>query len=253
MRGLGMSYAEIAAEMARRYKLRPRAAWRIAWGWTLEEAAERYNALRAKDEAQALASLTGSRLSEWENWPFSTRKPSVLGLCLLAEIYQAGVLDLIDFHDRENLSTAELLALDKPGTDSAGAERSAHRPGARTPDRSAQFMKPSEPIPPGAPALANPPIAAGPVRESLMATPWAVAQQEPTGSIPAGSCLVPEWTAWFGVRLAHLITVTDSWHDPSQLGSLQSLLNQEILMSDAAVPHDQHQSGRCMPCRAARP
>jgi tetratricopeptide (TPR) repeat protein/transcriptional regulator with XRE-family HTH domain len=53
--------------------------------------------------------------------------------------------------------------------------------------------------------------------------------------------LQPEWPAWFGIRLAHLITVTDGWHDPSQLGSLQSLLNQEILMSDAAVPHDQHQ------------
>jgi tetratricopeptide (TPR) repeat protein len=38
-----------------------------------------------------------------------------------------------------------------------------------------------------------------------------------------------------------LITLTDSWHDLSQLGSLQSLLNQEILMSDAAMPHDQHQ------------
>ena len=111
MRGLGMSYAEIAAEMARRYKLRPRVAWRIAWGWTLEEAAERYNALRAKDEAQALASLTGSRLSEWENWPFSARKPPVTVLCLLAEIYQAGVLDLIDVHDREKLPAAELLTL----------------------------------------------------------------------------------------------------------------------------------------------
>ena len=116
MRGLGMSYAEIAAEMARRYKLRPRAAWRIAWGWTLEEAAERYNALRAKDEAQALASLTGSRLSEWENWPLSTRKPPVTGLCLLAEIYHAGVLDLIDVHDREKLPAAELLTLGKTGT-----------------------------------------------------------------------------------------------------------------------------------------
>ena len=48
MLGLGMSRVEIAAEMARRYKLRPRAAWRTAWGWTLEEAAERFNAVRAR-------------------------------------------------------------------------------------------------------------------------------------------------------------------------------------------------------------
>lgn len=115
MRGLGMSRAEIAAEMARRYKLRPRPAWRVAWGWTLEEAAERYNALRAKGTTQAVTSLTGSRLSEWENWPLSTRKPPVTGLCLLAEIYQCGVLDLIDFHDREKLTSPELLTLDKTG------------------------------------------------------------------------------------------------------------------------------------------
>ena len=82
MRGRGMSYAEIAAEMGRRYKLRPRKAWRIAWGWTLPEAADRYNALRGRGTPQAITSLTGSRLSEWENWPFSARKPSILSLCL---------------------------------------------------------------------------------------------------------------------------------------------------------------------------
>ena len=130
MRGLGMSRAEIAAEMARRYKLRLRAAWRIAWGWTLEEAAERYNALRAKGTPEAVTALTGSRLSEWENWPFSTRKPPVTGLCLLAEIYHAGVLDLIDFHDREKLTTAELLTLDKTGATPPAVE--GGHPGPRS-------------------------------------------------------------------------------------------------------------------------
>ena len=113
MRGLGMSHAEIAAELARRYKLRPRAAWRTAFGWTLEEAAERYNALRGKGDPGARAALTGSRLSEWENWPFSVRKPPIAGLCLLAAIYQVGVLDLVDFDDREKMAPAELLTLDK--------------------------------------------------------------------------------------------------------------------------------------------
>src|SRR5580658_3495713 len=101
MRGLGMSRAEITAEMARRYKLRPRTAWRIAWGWTLAEAAARYNALRARSAPEAVTSLTGSRLSGWETWPFSSRKPSITGLCLPAEIYQCSVLDLIDVQDRE--------------------------------------------------------------------------------------------------------------------------------------------------------
>jgi tetratricopeptide (TPR) repeat protein len=243
MRGLGMTYGEIAAEMARRYKLRPRAAWRIAWGWTLEEAAERYNTLRDKGETQALTSLTGSRLSEWESWPFSSRKPSILSLCLLAEIYQAVTLDLLDFDDREKLSTAELLALDKSGTKQARAEPSGHRSGARTPDRSVQFIRSGDTVPFGTSAPASPPRAVGPLRESPVAIPRAVAPQEAAGAIPAGSCLVPEWTAWFGFRLAHLITLTDRWHDPAQLSALQSLLDQEILMSDAAVPHDRDQSG----------
>ncbi len=138
MRGLGMSYAEIAAEMARRYKLRPRAAWRIAWGWTLEEAAGRYNALRARGAPEAVTSLTGSRLSEWENWPFSARKPPVTGLCLLAEVYQCSVLDLIDVCDREKLSAAELLTLGKTGT---GRHSHHEQPG---PSTSAQPARPDD-------------------------------------------------------------------------------------------------------------
>jgi hypothetical protein len=115
MRGLGMSRAEVAAEMARRYGLRPRAAWRIAWGWTLPEAADRYNALRSRGQPQAVTALTASRLSEWENWPLSARKPTVTGLCLLAEIYQCSALELIDVDDRQKLPADELLALDKTG------------------------------------------------------------------------------------------------------------------------------------------
>jgi hypothetical protein len=122
MRGSGMSYAEIAAEVARRYQFRPRKAWRVAWGWTLEEAAGRYNALRAKGAEEAVTSLTGSRLSEWENWPLNARKPSFVSLCLLAEIYHCPVLDLIDFRDREHLPSEELLALDKTGTVPAAAD-----------------------------------------------------------------------------------------------------------------------------------
>ena len=102
--------------MARRYKFRPRAAWRTAWGWTLPEAAGRYNALRGRGQAEPVTALTGSRLSEWENWPFSARRPPVTGLCLLAEMYQCGVLDLVDVSDREKLPADELLALGKTST-----------------------------------------------------------------------------------------------------------------------------------------
>src|SRR5260370_1283590 len=75
MRGLGMSHAEIAAELARRYKLRPRAAWRTAFGWTLEEAAERYNALRGK----GAASRGGKTSWRRRRWPATARRSCVPG------------------------------------------------------------------------------------------------------------------------------------------------------------------------------
>ena len=64
MRGLGFSYDEIAAEIGRRYRLRPREAYRLAWGWSLEQAAARFNERAARQDADpdARASLTGSRL-----------------------------------------------------------------------------------------------------------------------------------------------------------------------------------------------
>ena len=41
MRGLGFSYDEIAIEVSRRYPVRPRQAYRLAWGWTLDKLGER--------------------------------------------------------------------------------------------------------------------------------------------------------------------------------------------------------------------
>ncbi len=56
-------------------------------------------------------SLTGSRLSEWEHWPRSSRKPSVYVLVLLAEIYQTDVLCLLDLADHESLPQQDRLVL----------------------------------------------------------------------------------------------------------------------------------------------
>ena len=68
MRKLGMSYDEIAAEMARRYRLRPRESYRLAWGWSLNHAAARFNALAAHvgTDPQARAGMTGPHLCEYE-------------------------------------------------------------------------------------------------------------------------------------------------------------------------------------------
>ena len=113
MRGLGFSYDEIAAEIGRRYRLRPRQAYRLAWGWSLEQAAARFNERAARQDADpdARASLIPNRLSEFEHWPRSSRKPSVYALFMLAEIYQTDVLCLLDLADHESLPQQDRLVL----------------------------------------------------------------------------------------------------------------------------------------------
>ncbi len=113
MRSLGFPYDEIAIEIGRRYRARPREAYRLAWGWTLEQAAARFNdrAARADADPEARASLTASRLSEYEHWPRTARKPSVYVLCMLAEIYETDVLCLLDLADHEGLPQQDRLVL----------------------------------------------------------------------------------------------------------------------------------------------
>lgn len=103
MRSLGFSYDEIAAEVSRRYQLRPREAYRLAWGWTLTQAAERFNdrAAREGTDPEGRAGMTGPHLCEIEKWPDSDRKPSVYVLCLLAVVYDTDVLCLLDLADHE--------------------------------------------------------------------------------------------------------------------------------------------------------
>ncbi len=73
-------------------------------------------------------------------------------------------------------------------------------------------------------------------------TGYAVSLAVARGRQDAGQdSLISGWPAWFGLKLAQLITLTDTWPTPSDLGTLQLLLDQEISMSDAAVPRDVHQ------------
>ena len=54
MRTLGFGYDEIAAEIGRRYRLRPREAYRLAWGWSLDQAAARFNDRAARQDADLM-------------------------------------------------------------------------------------------------------------------------------------------------------------------------------------------------------
>ena len=113
MRALGFSYDEIAAEASRRYHVRPRQAYRLAWGWTQDQAAARFNELAASEgtDPDGRAGMTGPHLCELEQWPNSERKPSVYALCLLAGVYDTDVLCLLDLADHESLPQQDRLVL----------------------------------------------------------------------------------------------------------------------------------------------
>src|SRR5437899_2508192 len=79
MRGLGLDYRQISAELSRRYRLRPRSAWRSAYGWSLKEAAERINAYAADTGLHpdgATVAMTGPHLCEYETWPGEGATPT---------------------------------------------------------------------------------------------------------------------------------------------------------------------------------
>jgi hypothetical protein len=120
MRSMGLGYREIAAEFARRYALRPRAAWRDAYGWSLQDTANRINEFRGNVglDPGGFAGMTAPHLSEYENWPghgpkATGRRPTPYLLAVLAAVYDCSVADLVDLADRERLPAAELLILDK--------------------------------------------------------------------------------------------------------------------------------------------
>jgi transcriptional regulator with XRE-family HTH domain len=113
MRALGLSHDEIAAEVSRRYQVRLRQAYRLAWGWTLDQAAARFNERAASEgtDPHGRASMTGPHLCEVEKWPDSSRKPSAYVLCLLACVYGTDVLCLLDLADHESLPQQDRLVL----------------------------------------------------------------------------------------------------------------------------------------------
>jgi transcriptional regulator with XRE-family HTH domain len=113
MCGLGSGHDEIAGEVSRRCWVRPREAYRLAWRWTLDQAAARFNDRAAREGAdpQARASMTGPHLNEMERWPRSARRPSVYVLCLLAQVYETDVLRLLDLADHESLPAQDRLVL----------------------------------------------------------------------------------------------------------------------------------------------
>lgn len=122
MRAKGLDHRDIAAEFARRYNLRPRAAWREAHGWSLQQTADRINEFRGSVglDSGGFAGMTAPHLCEHENWPGhgaqpSGRRPTPYLLAVLATVYDCDVTELIDLSDREHFPPSDLLILDKYG------------------------------------------------------------------------------------------------------------------------------------------
>ncbi|OHV48204.1 hypothetical protein CgIS1_21885 [Frankia sp. CgS1] len=111
----GMTHADIADEFIRRYRYRPRAAFRHAYGWTLERAADHINgdAARLDLDPDGRAPMTAPRLSELEQWPEPTarRRLTPQTLALLATAYGTDVHSLLDGHDHARIRSADRLVI----------------------------------------------------------------------------------------------------------------------------------------------
>jgi hypothetical protein len=113
----GLTEADIADEFIRRYRFRPRAAFRHAHGWTLMRAADAINgqAARLDIDADSRAPMTVSSLCELELWPdatYSRRRLTPQVLALLATVYGTDVHSLLDVHDHEHMRPADRLVID---------------------------------------------------------------------------------------------------------------------------------------------
>jgi hypothetical protein len=186
MRGLGLSHRQIAVEFARRYRLRPRSAWRNAYGWSLKEAAERisdYAARSGLDPRGTTVAMTAPHLSEYESWPGpgtrpAGRRPTPYLLSLLASVYECAVSDLLDLDDYEHMPPADRLIIDK--TSPATVTNSQGPLDGPLPDRQAEQIEP--PGHAGQRGLAS---AAPPLMAVLAPAPWQRPSDLPPDRYPA--------------------------------------------------------------------
>ncbi len=90
LRNAGKTWVEIAAVFRDEYKVNARVSFRIARGWSQNEAADRWNE-RWPDDPK-----TFKNFSYWEQWPNKTGyAPSLEVLGRLAELYGCRVSDLL--------------------------------------------------------------------------------------------------------------------------------------------------------------
>ncbi len=244
MRAAGMSYAEIAEDFGRRFRMRPRTAWRVACGWTLQNTADRINDLLRElglDET-GKASMTSGHLCEYEQWPglappggsrrAQGRKPTPLLLSILARLYDTTVISLLDYDDFRWMPEAERLFL---GTAQV-PEKTKHKDAER---ERGDGSSAGWPAPAGHPAVPGTPQPALPAAVSLRASRGGIPSMGSPDtlldrrSVIAGGALV---AGWLGLKDPERLT----WaaRHPAQVDmpvvrSLREMLAQQRHVEDA--------------------
>jgi tetratricopeptide (TPR) repeat protein/transcriptional regulator with XRE-family HTH domain len=110
---LDVPISGIAAELRARFGLRPRQAWRLAHGWSQDDAAREYNT------RHRTTTMSRERLSNYETWPAGGRRASPSTLGRLAELYGAVPAELCDLADLKAMPEADrrLLTAPRPAGD----------------------------------------------------------------------------------------------------------------------------------------
>lgn len=112
----GYAMSRVASEIGTTFRVRPRTAWRYAMGWP------QWKLVQQLRTTNPDLTVSESRVSEWESWPYGGTKPSLTILGALARTFGHGctVSDLLDDADREHFSPAELMVVGRT------ADRSEH-------------------------------------------------------------------------------------------------------------------------------
>jgi transcriptional regulator with XRE-family HTH domain/tetratricopeptide (TPR) repeat protein len=114
----GCTLDQVAAEMRRRWRFRPRESFRHAHGWSQDEVAARFTEVAARlAPGTRSAPMVGTRIGEYERWPQGGRRPSPYVLTVLAEVYGTEVRRLLDDADDAAMpeqDRAVLAALSTP-------------------------------------------------------------------------------------------------------------------------------------------